>query len=398
MPLSGLLDLPWWGYVVIALAFTHITIVAVTLYLHRCQAHRGLELHPVVSHFFRLWLWLATGMVTKEWAAVHRKHHAKRETPEDPHSPQVHGIWKVLFGGVFLYVKESGNAATLERYGHGTPDDWIERKLYTPFASWGVAVMAVIDIALFGLGIGLAIWAVQMLWIPFWAAGVINGVAHYWGYRNFSVEDASTNISPWGILIGGEELHNNHHAFPTSARFSIKWYEFDVGWLYIRILQTFGLAQVRHTAPIPKVDLAKRVPDLQTVQAVVRNRYFVMAQYTQALREVMSAEVARLKPLATSAHNAGEATQRLWQNVSQWSKGHIWDVKAGRPMAVDEAATVSPILGKIYAMQKELATLWSRSTTSADEMVAHLRQWCQQAESSGIPALQEFSRRLVRMA
>jgi len=243
MMFSGWFDLPWWGVALAALAMTHVTIAAVTIYLHRCQAHRALELHPLVAHFFRFWLWLTTGQVTKEWAAIHRKHHAKVETAEDPHSPQVYGINRVLWGGVFLYVKESYNQETLERYGHGTPDDWIERHWYTPRSFFGVFVLLAVNLGAFGLVPGALVWLVQMAWIPFWAAGVINGVGHYFGYRSYDVADASTNIVPWGILIGGEELHNNHHAFASSAKLSSKWYEFDVGWLYICIMSALGLGR-----------------------------------------------------------------------------------------------------------------------------------------------------------
>lgn len=228
---SGWLDLPWWGYVVAALTMTHITIASVTIYLHRCQAHRALDLHPVAAHFFRLWLWLTTGMVTKEWAAIHRKHHAKVETAEDPHSPQVYGINRVLWLGVFLYVKETYNQETLERYGHGTPDDWMERHVYTPHSVAGVMVLLAINLLVFGVVPGVLVWLTQIAWIPFWAAGVINGVGHFFGYRSYDVEDASTNIVPWGILIGGEELHNNHHAYASAAKFSNKWYELDLDWL-----------------------------------------------------------------------------------------------------------------------------------------------------------------------
>ncbi|RPI41117.1 MAG: acyl-CoA desaturase, partial [Betaproteobacteria bacterium] len=229
--LQGILDLPWWGYVVVVLATTHVTIASVTIFLHRHQAHRALELHPVASHFFRFWLWLTTGMVTKEWAAIHRKHHAKCETAEDPHSPIIYGIRKVLLEGTELYRAESKNRETMERYGHGTPDDWLERNLYSKYSARGIVVLLVLNLVLFG-PIGATMWAVQMLWIPFFAAGVINGLGHYWGYRNFQSADTSTNIVPWGILIGGEELHNNHHAYATSAKLSNKWYEFDIGWLY----------------------------------------------------------------------------------------------------------------------------------------------------------------------
>jgi stearoyl-CoA desaturase (delta-9 desaturase) len=242
---SGIYDLPWWGYVVYALVVTHITIAAVTIYLHRHQAHRALDLHPLPSHFFRFWLWLTTGMVTKEWASIHRKHHAKCETVDDPHSPQTYGIKKVFWEGAELYRKESRNKETLDRYGHGTPDDWIERNLYTRFSASGVTFLFILNFALFGF-IGITIWAVQMIWIPLTAAGIINGIGHYWGYRNFQPADASRNIVPWGILIGGEELHNNHHAYGTSARLSNAWYEFDIGWLYIRMLQMLRLAKVEY--------------------------------------------------------------------------------------------------------------------------------------------------------
>src|SRR5215212_3740004 len=252
MIFSGLLDFSWWGYVVAALALTHVTIAAVTIYLHRCQAHRALELHPVVSHFFRFWLCLTTCMVTKEWAAIHRKHHAKCETAEDPHSPQVYGINRVLWAGVFLYVKESFNKETLERYGHGTPDDWIERNIYTKSAMYGVSLMLAIDVFAFGVIPGALIWLTQIAWIPFWAAGVINGIGHFLGYRSYDAADASRNIVPLGILIGGEELHNNHHAFASSAKLSSKWYEFDIGWMYIRILESFRLATVKKVAPKPR--------------------------------------------------------------------------------------------------------------------------------------------------
>ncbi len=242
--ISGLIDLPWWGYVVVTLVLTHITIASITIYLHRHQAHRALELHALPSHFFRFWLWLTTGMVTKEWTAIHRKHHAKCETTDDPHSPQILSIGKVVKEGSELYRKESKNLETMERYGHGTPDDWIEREIYSKHSVKGVSLMLIIDLVLFG-PIGLTMWAVQMAWSPFLAAGIINGVGHYWGYRNLQVEDASRNIIPWGILVGGEELHNNHHAYATSARLSNKWYEFDIGWMYICILKSMGLAQVR---------------------------------------------------------------------------------------------------------------------------------------------------------
>jgi stearoyl-CoA desaturase (Delta-9 desaturase) len=293
MLFAGLVDLPWWGYVLVALGLTHITIAAVTIFLHRCQAHRALELHPVVSHFFRLWLWLTTGMVTKEWAAIHRKHHAKCETEDDPHSPQIHGINKILWTGVFLYVKEAFNKETLERYGHGTPDDWMERNVYSSHSILGLFLTGAINVALFGLIPGLLILVVQIVWIPFWAAGVINGVGHWFGYRSYDAADASTNIVPWGILIGGEELHNNHHAFATSAKLSSKWYEFDIGWMYIRIMESLGLATVKKLAPKPRFE-PKAAADLETLHAVIANRYDVLSRYAKSVKKTYAAELARL--------------------------------------------------------------------------------------------------------
>ena len=342
--LSGVIDLPWWGYVAVALGLTHVTIVAVTVFLHRHQAHHALDLHPAASHFFRLWLWLTTGMKTREWAAVHRKHHAKCETAEDPHSPQVLGINRVLWGGVLLYVKEAANRDTIERYGQGTPDDWLERNLYSKFVLLGLTLMGVTDVVLFGIVPGVLIFITQIAWIPFWAAGVINGIGHYWGYRNWSTEDVSTNIVPWGILIGGEELHNNHHAFVLSARLSSKWYEFDIGWMYIRILEALGLATVKRLAPVPRFIAAKPAVDLRTLQAVITHRHDVLARYAKALRRIRFEE--------------GRAHQTM------------------------------------LAMRRELAALWGRSMASREQLVKQLQDWCQRAESSGIGPLVAFSQRL----
>ena len=226
------------------LLMTHLTIVSVTLYLHRCQSHRGVEFHPVVSHAMRAWLWLTTGMTTKQWVAIHRKHHRFSDVEGDPHTPHVYGIWQVLFKGAGLYHSASKDKEMVQQYGVGTPDDWIERKLYIPHHRIGILLMLIIDLLLFGPW-GFIVWGVQMIWIPFFAAGVINGVGHWWGYRNGETKDHSHNILPWGIWIGGEELHNNHHLGPASPKFSRKWYEFDIGWFYIRTLSWLGLAKVR---------------------------------------------------------------------------------------------------------------------------------------------------------
>jgi stearoyl-CoA desaturase (delta-9 desaturase) len=292
---AGWLDLPWWGHAVAALALTHVTIASVTIFLHRHQAHRALDLHPAASHFFRAWLWLSTGMVTREWVAVHRKHHAKCDTAEDPHSPQVLGLNRVLWGGVFLYVKEANRPDTIERYGQGTPDDWLERNVYDKLAMFGVFITLAIDLLLFGVVPGALVWLTQIAWIPFWAAGVINGIGHYWGYRSWPTPDASTNIVPLGILIGGEELHNNHHAYPTSAKLSSKWYEFDLGWLYIRALEALGLARVKHLAPVPRIKAPKPAADLLILQAVIRNRYDVLARFARSMKRAYAAELERMR-------------------------------------------------------------------------------------------------------
>jgi len=384
--LEGLIDLPWWGYIVVALAFTHVTIAAVTIFLHRCQAHRALDLHAIPSHFFRFWLWMSTGMVTKEWAAIHRKHHAKCETVDDPHSPQVFGIRKVMLEGAELYRAESKRRETMERYGHGTPDDWIERNLYSRYSALGVSLMLVINVVLFG-ALGLTIWAVQMLWIPFFAAGVINGLGHYWGYRNFAADDASTNIFPWGILIGGEELHNNHHAYATSAKLSSAWYEFDIGWMYIRILSFLGLAHVKKVAPKLKLDQAKKQCDAETLQAIITHRYEVLATYARTLSETWYREVQSLGAKASaSAAELGK--------LKRWLHLDTRTLPEPERDRLSRAMSESTVLATVHSMREELIQIWARSTASRDQLVHQLEDWCHRAESSGIEALEQFSRRL----
>jgi len=382
---SGVFNLPWWGYVLVALGVTHVTIVSVTVFLHRCQAHRALDLHPVASHFFRFWLWMTTGMVTKEWAAIHRKHHAKCETAEDPHSPQVLGLRKVLFQGTELYRRESRNAETLDRYGHGTPDDWLERNLYTGHSMLGIGLMMVIGIVLFG-PIGITIWAVQMAWIPFWAAGVINGIGHFWGYRNWTTEDASTNIVPWGIIIGGEELHNNHHAYATSAKLSNKWYEFDLGWMYIRLLEAFGLAQVKKVAPTPRFTEAKAV-DSETLQAVITHRYDVLAKYAKSLKHTYTEELGKLRRFAP--HDV-----HVLQSLKRWLHRDEKSLCETDRENLRHGLSKSRALHTVYSMRAELVSLWERSSASREQLVRQLQDWCHRAEASGIHPLVEFSRRL----
>ncbi|MCE2948536.1 MAG: acyl-CoA desaturase [bacterium] len=385
--LSGLIDLPWWGYVVYALVVTHITIAAVTIFLHRAQAHRGLDLHPVVSHFFRFWLWLTTGMVTREWVAIHRKHHARCETPEDPHSPQIFGIRKLLLEGSELYRAEAKNRETLEKFGSGTPDDWIERNLYSRHSVMGPYTTLALNALLFG-PIGITIFAVQMLWIPVTAAGIINGVGHFWGYRNFAAEDASRNILPWGIIIGGEELHNNHHAYPSSARLSSKWYEFDIGWMYIRMLEMVGLARVKKVAAQVKLDMTKTVADVDTLDAVIAHRYDVLSRYGKMLAATWRQEIGKMKQFTPSAPNLDLSALR------QWLQRDAAEVPETVRPALSEVLSRSEALQKTYAMRQELSALWARSTASKEQLVQQLQDWCARAEQSGVTQLRDFSLRL----
>ncbi len=387
---TGLLDLSWWQVVIVMLVFTHITIASVTIFLHRAQAHRALDLHPIPAHFFRLWLWLTTGMVTKEWVAIHRKHHAKCETEDDPHSPVTRGIKAVLLTGAELYRAESHVPETISKYGHNTPDDWLERNIYSRFFAWqGVGLMLIIDLFLFG-AIGATVWAVQMAWIPVTAAGIINGIGHYWGYRNFEAPDASTNISPWGILIGGEELHNNHHTYPTSAKMSVKPFEFDIGWAYIRGLELLGLAKVRKTPPRLALGSVKAQADGKTLEAIIANRYEVMAKYASALRETVAGELEKLK--AQGAQNT--ARFRDLALAKRWLHRDDDRIPLGHKARLAQALGESPKLAKLVAMREELRQLWTRTNVSAEQLVGDLQAWCRKAEESGIAMLQEFSVKL----
>jgi len=383
---SGIFDLPWWGYVAFTLVVTHITIAGVTIYLHRSQAHRAVDLHPTVANFFRAWLWLTTGMQTREWVSIHRKHHAKCETPEDPHSPQTRGIKTVLWSGAELYMAEAENQETLTRYGHGTPNDWVERNLYSKYTWHGCGLMLGADLILFGAA-GLAIWAVQMMWIPFHAAGVINGIGHYWGYRNYDAPDASTNISPWGIWIGGEELHNNHHTYPTSAKFSLKWFEFDLGWTYIRAMQAMGLARVLRVAPVPEVSAPKPAVDLETLQAVITNRYDLLAKYARNLTRAYRAELGRLE--------LPETERARFASLKQWlRKGDVSTLPADEQRSLKDLMARSGVLKTLVDMRTELASIWGKSSASREQMLVQLQDWISRAEASRIRALEEAALRI----
>jgi stearoyl-CoA desaturase (delta-9 desaturase) len=324
-------------------------------------------------------------MVTKEWAAIHRKHHAKCETAEDPHSPQIQGINKVFWEGAELYRKAGKDSELLEKYGHGTPDDWLERHLYTKRSQWGIAVMMLIDVILLG-PIGITVWAVQMAWIPVMAAGVINGIGHFWGYRNFDSKDTSANIVPWGILIGGEELHNNHHAYATSARLSNKWYEFDIGWLYIRLMEMAGLATVKKSAPSVRLELGKMRCDLATLQAVVTHRYDVLARFSRSVGKTCIEEFALLGASGAPSVKRSEFVRLLRSDPAFLT---LEDRKSLESMFLK-----SKVLATVYAMRQELSTLWQRSTASKEQLVKQLEDWCHRAEASGISALRDFSLQL----
>ena len=372
-----------WQVVLFTLVVTHITIASVTIYLHRHQAHRAMELGPIPSHFFRFWLWMTTGMVTREWVSIHRKHHAKCETDEDPHSPITRGINTVMWRGAELYRNEAKNAETVQRYSHGTPDDWVERNVYSRFTWQGVAMMLIIDVALFG-ALGLTVWAVQMVWIPFWAAGVINGIGHSWGYRNFEAADASTNVSPWGLIIGGEELHNNHHTYPTSAKFSVKPYEFDIGWVYIRALEMIGWAKVRKLPPQLQAGETRAVADEHTLEALIANRYEIMARYAHAMRQAVREELN--KHATSSAELAADA--------KRWFHRDAAKVPTEVRPQLEAMVQANPTLETMARMREELRQMWSSTHQTREQLAADLAAWCNRAEASGIAVLRDFSVRL----
>lgn len=384
---QGLLHLSGWGRFFVFMAMTHLTIVSVTLYLHRCQAHRSLELHPIVSHIFRFWLWFTTGQNTKAWAAIHRKHHAKCETQEDPHSPQTRGLWQVFSRGAELYRAEAKNQETLKKYGHGTPEDWIEKHVYTPYSTCGVALCLIFCWLMFGLGWGTTMWAGTMAWIPVMAAGIINGIGHFWGYRNNNSSDSSTNIVPWGLLIGGEELHNNHHTYATSPKFSMRPWEFDLGWAYIQILSVFGLAKARNlpeqTVLLPQ---AKPIADDDTLGALIVARYSLMRHYAKVLKDAVKHERDCLQPMGLFS-----SAKKLLH-------------KEHNTLALEDQAMLNNVLGasdklaKLYSMRNELALLWSRSNHTREQLLHQLQHWCKQAEDSGIQHLQDLSVYLRRVA
>ncbi len=380
----GLTQASWGTWIVFMLVVTQLTIFSMTLYLHRSQSHRGVDFHPAVAHFFRFWSWFSTGINTKEYVAVHRKHHAKCETAEDPHSPQIFGLNKVLFDGTDLYRKASVDRGDMEKYGIGTPSDWIERNLYTPYTILGVGAFLVIDLLLFGV-VGLALWAIQMIWIPFWAAGVVNGVGHWWGYRNFETADTATNMTPWAIWLGGEELHNNHHAFPSSSKFALRKFEIDSGWAVIRGLEKLGLARVLRVAPSLDIRPNMNLPDTDTVKAVLAHRFHVMSDYFRGviaptLRDEGAQAGAGIKALPRKL-------RRALGNGGRWLDG------ASRER-MTTFTNRHPQLRTVCEFRARLAALTERNGRNAEGMLEALKDWCREAEATGIRTLAEFAARL----
>jgi len=382
--IHGVTHASWVVKLVYFVIVTQLTIFSVTLYLHRSQAHRGVDFHPALAHFFRFWSWISTGMITKEWVAIHRKHHAKCETEEDPHSPEFYGIRTVLLKGVDLYRVESTNAETMVKYGKGTPEDWIEHNIYSRSAYAGPTLMFIVNIALFGIW-GVAISALQMIWIPFWAAGVVNGLGHWWGYRNFETADMATNLTPWGVFIGGEELHNNHHAFPSSAKFALRKFEVDIGWALISGFEKLGLAKVLRVAPSLDVRPNMPLPDTETLKALLTHRFQVMTDYFKGviaptLREEAAQAGANLKALP-------RALRKALANGGRWL-----DERSRERM--QEAVKQRPLLAKVCEFRARLATVLERGNGGGEAMLANLQDWCREAEASGIRALAEFAARL----
>lgn len=384
--LDGVLQLPWWGDLICVLLATHLTIVSVTLYLHRCQAHHAITLHPFISHIFRFWLWFTTGQNTKEWVAVHRKHHAHTECEDDPHSPHVHGIKKVLFEGVELYRISAFDPKVSEEYGHGTPDDLAE-SFYKQYSFTGMGTCLLVYLALFG-PIGLTYWAIQLAWIPFFAAGLVNGAGHYWGYRNFEPQDGSTNLTNLGVIIGGEELHNNHHAYPSSARFSVHWWEFDIGWMYIRLLSAVGLAEVKKVAPRPKqqrLQQEKELLDLESVRAMLTSKLHVMADYAkQVTLPVLKAEIVQAdETYRTTLKRVQKAIIREQSLMTGPQIEHLNQILHDNLQ-----------LKTVYDYQQKLTEVWTRKYKNNEGMLKAVAEWCQEAEATGIRVLQEFARSL----
>ncbi|PMQ03541.1 hypothetical protein DyAD56_18895 [Dyella sp. AD56] len=378
MASHGLLQVGLGMLLLYLFVMTQLTILTVTLYLHRSQAHRSIDFHPALAHIFRFWSWLTTAMVTREWVAVHRKHHAHADTVQDPHSPYILGIHQLLWRGAELYAAVRSDPDLLATYGHGTTDDWIERHIYTPHSNWGPTLLAVISVALFGVG-GMAIWAVQMMWIPFWAAGVVNGVGHWRGYRNFETPDTSANMVPLAIWMGGEELHNNHHAFPSSAKFSVRRFEFDFGWLVIQLLSLLGLARVRRIVFDAKTNMAARTAR----RVALTPRVKVMTEFFRKVTLPVVHEELRCRD--------GRSPKLSIHLRRALADGGRW-LPADEREHLDAWIVTHPCLHTICRLRNQLAALME--TRNKDHAAEALSQWVREAQGSGIEALQQFAQSL----
>ena len=375
--LAGLTQASAWQMALYFLVASQLTMMSTTRYLPRSATHRGVDLHPVVSHFLRFWNWLTTAMVTKEWVAIHRKHHARCETSEDPHSPRFAGINTVLWRGVELYQEAAKDPELLDKYGKGTPDDWVERRVYTGLRNSGVIALFFINTALFGLP-GVAIWALQMALMPFAAAGVINGLGHWWGYRNFDTADTATNLSPWGLVIGGEELHNNHHAFPSSAKFALRKWEFDIGWAVLWTLQKLRLATVLRVAPQLDVRPNIATPDAETVRAMMVHRWQVATDYFKTV----------LKPqLKAESESLPRRLRRALRSEGRW-------LDDARRQRMQDYVAARPQLQQLLEFRRRLMEIYEIKSADAAAKMDALKAWCHEAEASGIAALQDYSMRL----
>ena len=379
---QGLWGLNGWQVALFTLVMTHISIVSVTIYLHRAMAHRAMDIHPALAHFFRFWLWLTTATITKEWVSIHRKHHAKCETKDDPHSPVVKGLKTVLLTGAELYKEEADNLETVTRYGKGCPDDWVENKVYQKYKFLGIFIMLGFNILMLG-PIGITVWAIQMMWMPVHAAGIINGLGHAMGYRNFECSDAATNISPIGIWIGGEELHNNHHTYPNSAKLSVKKWEFDIGWMYITIFKALGLIKNVRTGPVMAIDKSKLELDFDAALAAANNRFQIMAKFYKSV----------IKPVAKSERKQEQLNLPFSRAKSLLRKEEaLLSDKYRQQLA--ELLAHNEMMEKVYEMKKELQLVWKKRTASRDELLKAMQAWCKEAEESGIRALEEFAQSL----
>jgi stearoyl-CoA desaturase (delta-9 desaturase) len=379
--LYGVLGLGFWGYVIATAIFLQITIMCVTVYLHRDATHRSVDLHPALRHFARFWIWFTAAMLTREWVAVHRKHHAKCETPEDPHSPVIYGLKRILLEGAELYQVQARNPETLEKYGRGAPDDWVERNIYTKYRNLGIVGLIVLDLVLFGIP-GIIIIAVQMLAMPLLAAGVINGIGHHSGYRNFECPDAARNIVPWGVLLGGEELHNNHHAFPSSAKFSVRSWEFDIGWLWIKLFSAVGMAKVVRVVPKLATQPLRKHVDIETVRAVIVNRMHVLRDYSRNVTlPVFRIEFAAAKGKLSSSIKKLLIREPVLLDATAKSK-------------LNAALANNQTLQTVHEFRERLRVMWNGSTMSNEKLLQHLKEWIANAEASRIQVLQEFAARL----